>query len=929
MIKIGQVVQLVGEATVVGANGVERALVGGDVLYSDDVINTGANGAVVVEFSDGSRLDLGRNATVALDSEVFDVHRLAQVQDAVISAKALQDMIAAGVDPTAVAEEPAAGEETLEESAESGVQIDRTGDLGEVTSGFETRGIGAGAAEQPQIVDDSSLLFLAALPPTIDLDANDSSGAVGTGYNGAFVEDGESVPIADEDTLIKNPHGDSLEGATITLTNAAPNDALSVGDLPPGIQAEIDTSEDGQIVVRLSGEATLADYQEAIEAIRFHNDSDAPDTTDRVIHIQVFDASTQSDVAVSTIQVTAVNDPPLAVDDAGSTDENQLLVLDVLANDQDPDETDTLTLTDVNIVDGGGTVRIEDGQLVFDPGEDFDELAEGESAEVLIEYAVTDSAGATGTGVATITVTGSNDAPIIHTNTPYTHADIRETSSAFVEDDPKRVLPQLEGESQTVDPALINGLGIIEMAETREVVVKFNWSGGVYDNVLGWYRIGEDGEIIDPQVVWENTDAKEHGREGVRAVSLGELEEGTRIGFFLISDGAADLPGDDSPLEFRHQNGQPATIYDNGAEIGLYVEGNDSPITQQPIFHTAANALHDNLDLNPDGLQHVISSPSRSGSHMVIGFEDLLGEGDKDFNDLVFRVFLSQPTVAQHSSGMERIRLSVEDPDSAILSQAEIRIAEGFQAGDELLLGHGFTVDPDDFSLRGWEGEDTGLKVQGGGFDSGTGTLTIVGEGSISLYEEVLNAVRLQTDGSEDSVGTRIIDYTVTDDMGLTSEVASIALNLTADNVMGTAGDDILTGTNTNDRLFGSLGDDQIDAGSGDDILIGGEGVDLLSGGAGADLFVYRCNEAGTDLITDYSAAEGDVLDISTVLSGVGIDADNIDQYVQLTPDGELFVDKTGSGQFDGEAIASLEGIGSGDDVTLLLDTGMVTITGM
>ncbi len=1032
MIKIGYVVHLIGDATAIGANGVERTLVGGDVIFSDDIIKTAANGAVVIEFDDGSRFDLGRNATAVLDGDVFDVHRLAEVQDAVVSAHALQAMIEAGIDPTAVGEATAAGEQTLEESSEPGVQLDRTAQLGEVTSGFETGGPAQGAGAQARLVDDSSLLFLATLPPAVDLDANDSSGAIGTGYEGTFVEDAGTVPIADSDTLIVNPHGNILTGATVTLTNAMAGDILTADGLPAGIQAQVDTSSEGRIVVHLSGDATLADYQTAIESIRFGNGSDAPDPSDRIIEVQVFDAARASEPAVATLHVRPVNDAPIAVDDTGTTDENQTLVLDVLANDHDPDGAVPLTLVDAAITDGGGTVHIEDGQLVFDPGTDFDALGEGETAKVTIEYTISDDEGATDTATATVTVTGTNDAPVAvddsGTTTPqapvvldvlandhdpdasdsltltdaaitdgggtvhiedgqlvfdpghafdalgegetaevriqytvadehgatasavatvavtgtgggggsedhqaptvfaqpaFVHANVSETSSTYVEAGDR--LPQLI--DRPVEPDEVNGLGIIELAETREVTVKYGWAGGARDNTLGWYRIGEHGEIEDPQLIWENTDAREHGRDTVPNVSLGELEAGTRIGFFLVQNGAPDLPDNVTGLEFRNADGSQATIYDDGAQMHLFVDGSDTPVTERPIFHTAADAMDDTLGLNPDGQQHVISSPSASGSHMVIGFEDRQGDVSKDYDDLVFRVHLGHATVADASSGMNHVQVWVEDPDSTLLTQADVRIADGFQPGDQLVFEHGITMDPDGSLLR--YGQETGLSVQNGGFDPASGSLTITGEGSIDLYEEVLNAVRVETDGAEDAAGTRLLTYSVADDTGLVSEVATVTLNLLSGDVTGSAGDDILTGTERNDLLFGSLGDDQIGAAGGDDILIGGIGDDLLTGGSGADTFVYRCNESGTDQITDYNAAEGDVLDISTLLSGTGASADNIDRFVQLTSEGELFVDKTGSGQFEGEAIATLQGIGSGDDVNLLLDTGTIMITGL
>ena len=76
-----------------------------------------------------------------------------------------------------------------------------------------------------------------------------------------------------------------------------------------------------------------------------------------------------------------------------------------------------------------------------------------------------------------------------------------------------------------------------------------------------------------------------------------------------------------------------------------------------------------------------------------------------------------------------------------------------------------------------------------------------------------------------------------------------------ADSLDGFAGDD---------WLFGDLGDDVIHGGKGSDYLDGGLGRDALWGDQGADVFRLS---AGSDLIGDFSAAEGDRIEIAESLS--------------------------------------------------------------
>lgn len=73
---------------------------------------------------------------------------------------------------------------------------------------------------------------------------------------------------------------------------------------------------------------------------------------------------------------------------------------------------------------------------------------------------------------------------------------------------------------------------------------------------------------------------------------------------------------------------------------------------------------------------------------------------------------------------------------------------------------------------------------------------------------------------------------------------------------------DTLTGFGFAERINGLGGDDTINGGAGDDTITGGIGNDTLTGGTGADRFVFA-GSAGKDVITDFSAAEGDRIQIN------------------------------------------------------------------
>ncbi len=135
--------------------------------------------------------------------------------------------------------------------------------------------------------------------------------------------------------------------------------------------------------------------------------------------------------STATITVTGTNDAPVASADTQTIHENETLTLDVLANDTDEDHSDTtanFSLDSVQIVDGDGnpvsgqgTVSVVNNQLQFVPGSDFDSLATGETATVIVRYVMSDNEGATSESTATITVTGTNDAPVASADTQTIH----------------------------------------------------------------------------------------------------------------------------------------------------------------------------------------------------------------------------------------------------------------------------------------------------------------------------------------------------------------------------------------------------------------------------------------------------------------------------------------------------------------------------
>ena len=149
----------------------------------------------------------------------------------------------------------------------------------------------------------------------------------------------------------------------------------------------------------------------------------------------------------------------------------------------------------------------------------------------------------------------------------------------------------------------------------------------------------------------------------------------------------------------------------------------------------------------------------------------------------------------------------------------------------------------------------------------------------------------------------------------------------------------VILGNNTANTLNGTSAADTIYGLAGNDLLNGGAGADMLTGGVGADKFVFdgialtNAQSGIVDRVTDYdqsggafSAGEGDQLDLSAILSaayngGAGQPATALVRVVASGSGANLQVDADGAANGAGWiTIARLDGVRAGDTVNVILD---------
>jgi|GEM_PF-5837162 len=457
-----------------------------------------------------------------------------------------------------------------------------------------------------------------------------------------------------------------------------------------------------------------------------------------------------------------------------------------------------------------------------------------------------------------------------------------------------------------------------------DAAIIFRDEVALFQNSVGVYLIGENGEILDPKLAFfavEHAEAffdengnQQHAfiRPGGGALSPGDqvllselypgqdLPPGAQFGVFLVVDGGrtGQITGDET-FAFENADGDSATVFDGEPPIFL---ANGEPV-HIDVFHVVDTGSQSGAsnDLNPNGKGQAISGLVDDGAGLTIAFEDVeFGIGDNDFNDTVIDVLPIPSTVSSLPFVNVDIAIdtTIEDADDLNLVRAVVEVSDAAVSGDVLTLTS---------SLDG-----TGITVVE---DGSGGRLILEGTGSIADYQEALRGLQFGF-GSGD--GEREISFQVTDQADNVSNTEIVAISPsvfnadigTEDNdtlvgddgvdnaIAGRGGDDDLSGGDRNDVIDGGLGNDFLNGGAGNDLLIGGPGADIIDGGSGADELRYFSITERGDRIEGFNAEEGDVLNFSDLL-GNDEGQGNVEDFIrfeQVGTDVEISVDVDGSG---------------------------------
>jgi len=687
---------------------------------------------------------------------------------------------------------------------------------------------------------------------------------------------GESTTEVFSYTVNDGNGGNATNTATVTITGA----------------------NDGPVAIADSG-ATLNDATVTIDVLGNDTDADTSDThtvdtvtvgdglgTATIVGNQViYDPGTDYDylikgetatvtlnysmsdnnggLAASTVSVivTGTNSTPVAIADSATTSENASVTMDVLANDTDANLADTHTVDGVSITSGAGTASIIGNKVVWNPGIDYDYLAEGETATVNLDYGMSDNNGATSTSTATIIVTGTNDAPVAVADV----ATINEADSTLI-----NVLSN-DTDADASDALSLHTAYIVNGSGS----VSFNTNGEVlYDPGSSYWDLA-NGDVATVTINYIVNDQNTANGYSTITITVNGVTNPTTGGAgddLLYGTAGNDiLDGGAGADDMYGLGGQDTYVVDNAGDIVTEVWGDGAVDTVESWIdgYTLVGAV-ENLTLMGTGSIAGYGSHlpnyiyGNSGDNIIDGGSDWNHIWGGDGNDTI-------------SSGIDNGVLYGEAGNDTLIGGAGIDKLDG-GAGDDVLSG-GAGAD----RLSGGAGNDTMSGGDGADVftveDAGDIITEAWGDGAIDTVESwidgytlvgaVENLILMGT-ASIDGYGSHLPNYIYGNSGdniidggsdwnhiwgGAGNDTISSGINNGV--LYGEQGNDTLTGGSGTDGLFGGVGDDVLIGGTGNDNLNGQDGNDVLDGGDGADNMIgglgadiYVVNDAG-DTVTE------------------------------------------------------------------------------
>ncbi|MBW4710675.1 tandem-95 repeat protein [Roseobacter sp. YSTF-M11] len=769
-----------------------------------------------------------------------------------------------------------------------------------VVTGFED------ASEETAIAGEITVAAGAPGDLVYALNSGPSNGVVSVAPDGQF----DYVPVpnfngSDSFTfVVTDPAGDSIEGIVIVQV-------LPVNDAPTASDGAVSVTEDNIVTgmitasdidgdnlsyaisaVPANGEVVL--LQNGIYAYTPNLNYAGADS----FSVRVSDPSGETAEATVTVTVTGTNDAPVITTVSGQ-DRGVVVEGEEEADAAgqlsatDPDDGAVVTWSGVSAAVFGTFVITSEGAWSYVLDNSIaDGIAEGETVTETLTATASDQFGAEVTQVVEVTLTGTNDAPVVATNSVFqvdqngvlsdqlTAADADSTAPltfALGSDGPDNGTVTINSDGSFVYTPNAGFAGLDRFEYTVE-----DSAGGITSGRATAAVEAPTGSVGARGVtIALTTVATEETAAGALSIDA-ESVTAQSVNLVIAMDSSGSI-GQADWAEMRD------AVNDAVGLLADQFEGSTTNVDVQIITYSGGVSTFGPYDLQDPTLSGAISTlPYRGGAtRWDLAFTEtasfLNSQPENEANFLLFitdgvpsngswrdaLAELNNPPGGGYTvdiqafgfgTGYDPTLLEEFDPDPTFLvSPAELAAAlTQTPVFDPRLISLELTLDAD--------GEDKGIIA-----DETSSALSVDGIDYALPLASIENIEMLL--GEDNLIG-------VTARFDLDGDESTAEIELFTSDVIGKAESaQTLTGFAQADLLFGSDAADVIDGGGGNDVIFGFGGDDTINGGAGADIVLAG---AGDDVIAVTEAPDSgtDVVD-----GGAGRDILAFDLAGNLTED--------------------------------------------
>ena len=695
----------------------------------------------------------------------------------------------------------------------------------------------------------------ATTPATLTVTINGSNDAAVVVADTAAVQ--EDLNIAATGNVLAND-SDVDQGTILQVSQAG---------VFAGLYGQLTLAADGSYTYALYNDSTtvqsLAQGQTVTEAFTY-------EATDGV-------AGTASTI---TFTITGSNDAPVVTADMASVQEDLSVAVsgNVLANDSDADQGSVLTVVNAGTLQGnyGSLVLNADGSYSYALNNVVAQtLGAGQAVTETFAYQATDGIAAT-SSTLTVTITGSNDAPVVVADAATVQEDLDIAATGNV----------LSNDSD-VDQGTV-----LQVSQT-----------GVWSGQYGQLALAADGSYT--YALYNNSAAVQ------------SLAQGQTVTESFVYEATDGVTGTASTITFTITGSNDAPVV--AAAIAAQQTTEDAAFS----FVVPAGSFTD-ID-NGDSLSYTatLANGDALPSWLVFDAVTQTFSGTPANGDVGSYSVVVKATDTGGLSASSTFAINVANVNDAPIVSAAL-------VDQSITQGQAFS-----YALPVSSFTDVDI-IHG---DMLTYTATVAGGGTLPAWLTFDAATRTfsGTPGVGDVANLSII-VTATDTGGLSAS-SSFAVAVNAPVFNGTAGNDVLTGTIYDDTLNGLAGADSMSGGAGNDIYIVDNTGDVVTENTSAGTDTVQSSVTYTLaanvenlILTGTSAINGTGNSLNNVLDGSLNSAANVltggtgnDTYILGT--GDTIVEASGAGT-DTVMTSATYTLGSNLEKLTLTGTAAINGTG-